>query len=135
MNPAEELLQSAKQARENAHVPYSKFKVGSALKLRNSEQIFSGCNIENISFGATICAERVAIFKALSENPDTQLKEILLVTDSESYDVPCGMCLQVMSEFASPDLPIHLANLHGLQRTVKLSDLMPFQFDNESVRV
>ena len=132
MSP-ENLFQEAVVARKNAHAPYSNFLVGAALVTDKSDTIFSGCNVENISYGATICAERTAIVKAVSEFPGSKVKELALVTDSQTHDAPCGMCLQVMSEFCNSETPIHLCNLNGIQKTVAFRELMPFQFENELV--
>lgn len=128
-----DLYNEALVARKNAHAPYSNFFVGAALRLDKSDKVFSGCNIENLSYGATICAERTAIVKALSEFPGSRIKELALVTDAKTHDSPCGLCLQVMSEFCDPETQVHLCNLTGIQRTVPFKELMPFQFDNELV--
>ncbi len=132
MSP-ENLYQEALIARKNAHAPYSQFLVGAALVTDKSDRIFSGCNIENLSFGATICAERTAIVKAISEFPGSKVKELALVTDAKNHDSPCGLCLQVMSEFCNAETPVHLCNLNGIQRTVFFKELMPFQFDNQLI--
>ena len=133
-NNVDTLFQAALEARKNAYAPYSNFLVGCALKTNLSSSIFSGCNIENISYGATVCAERIAIFKALSELPKAKIKELALVTDSASIDCPCGECLQVMSEFCESETPIYLCNLNGAQKTVFFKELMPFQFESKKVK-
>lgn len=121
----EKLLQAALKARDHAHSPYSQFKVGAAVLLENGK-IFSGANIENASYGATVCAERVAIWKAISEEGLQPIREIV-VTTPEAWP-PCGMCRQVLSEFATPLSLIHVADLQRIQRTFTLSELLPQAF-------
>ena len=129
----ENLFNEALVARKNAHAPYSNFLVGAALITDKSDTIYSGCNVENLSYGATICAERTAIVKAISELPGSRVKALALVTDAEIHDAPCGLCLQVMSEFCEPETPVHLCNLKGIQKTLPFKELMPFQFENNLV--
>jgi homotetrameric cytidine deaminase len=127
------ILKKAVEGRQNAYAPYSHFKVGAAFEWGTS--IFSGCNIENASYGATICAERSAIVSALSQTParnKREMKDLVVVTDLETPVTPCGLCLQVISEFAKPDLRIHLANTQKIVKTVLLSDLMPYRFTKTS---
>lgn len=121
------LHQLAISARKMAHAPYSQYKVGAALRLSNGK-IYSGCNIENVSYGGTVCAERVAIFKALSENPNTKIDEICVATDSNPPWPPCGFCRQVIAEFAQPETKIHIADLRGIQKTFTLAELLPNAF-------
>lgn len=119
-------FEMAKACRERAYAPYSNFLVGAALKLKNSDEIISGCNIENASFGATICAERVAITQALSRHPSSRLEYLVVVAEPTAS--PCGLCLQVIAEFADADLPVYLANPNGIEKTVTLRELLPMQF-------
>lgn len=114
------LYEEAKQASENSYSKYSKFRVGAALLTKNGE-IFTGCNIENMSFSLTVCAERTAIFKAVSEGVTDF--EAIAIYGSENPCVPCGACLQVMSEFCTPDFKIILSD--GVH---KLSDFLPKVF-------
>ena len=100
----DEIIKKAIEARENAYVPYSKFKVGAAL-LTEDDTIYTGCNIENASYGATNCAERTAIFKAISEG-HKKIKAIAVVGSFEEYTYPCGICRQVISEFANGNIDI-----------------------------
>lgn len=123
-----EVFNQAKAARQRAHSPYSKFKVGSAVKLANSDQIYSGCNVENASFGATVCSERITLFSALAANGRVDFEYMVLVADISPLATPCGECLQVISEFVKPDFPIYLANLEGIQEKVLLKDLLPRGF-------
>lgn len=120
------LIEAARQARERAYAPYSRFKVGAAL-LTQGGQIFTGCNIENASYGLTICAERVAIFKALSEG-SRQFSKIAVVADTKTLTPPCGACRQIIWEFCG-DIPVILANLHGQQQRYWMRKLLPHPFD------
>jgi homotetrameric cytidine deaminase len=119
-------LEAAVAARENAYAPYSKFKVGAALVTR-SGKIFPGCNVENASFGATICAERGAILSAHAAG-ERDYRFIVVVTGAEPPSVPCALCLQVMAEFCPPDFEIYLAGPKGIERETKLGDLLPHPF-------
>jgi cytidine deaminase len=122
MNPS--LRQLALSASQNAYAPYSKALVGCAVET-SSGKIFTGCNIENASFGGTVCAERVAIWKAVSDE-HSKLKRIYIFT--QAGWPPCGMCLQVMSEFANPDLEVTIGNADGEEKHLKLKDLLPYAF-------
>ena len=119
-------LQAAKEVRLRAYAPYSKFLVGSAL-IHESGEIFSGCNVENASYGGTICAERNAIFQAVAKfGGKPKFQGIVLVTDPVA--VPCGLCLQVMAEFFSPDTPVVIATTKGIQKQVVFKELLPHTF-------
>src|SRR5699024_6625884 len=104
-----QLIDQAKLARTKAYAPYSKFLVGAAI-FTQSGHIYSGCNIENSSYSLTCCAERVALFKAISAG-ETNFTGMAIIADTEQPIIPCGACRQVMSEFISNDIPIYLANL------------------------
>ncbi len=117
-----ELLEIADKAMENAYAPYSKFKVGAAL-LCSDGTVFTGCNIENASFGATNCAERTAIFKAVSEGY-RDFEAIAIVSSGGGETYPCGICRQVMGEFA-PKLRIILRNENGEPTEYNFMDIMP----------
>ncbi len=117
----EKLFDSAKSARNNAYAPYSDFRVGAAL-LGESGKIYTGCNVENLSFGATICAERCAVVKAVSEGERSFLA--IAVYAGEKFTSPCGICLQTLSEFSS-ELDIILADGKGDFRVHRLKELMP----------
>jgi cytidine deaminase len=117
----------AKQARERAHAPYSGFRVGAALKTRTGE-IVTGCNIENASYGLTMCAERVAVFKAVSEGLE-DFDAVTVVADSKRLTPPCGPCRQILWEYCG-DLLVHMVDTKGRARTVRLSDLLPMPFDD-----
>ncbi|MBI4833958.1 MAG: cytidine deaminase [Planctomycetes bacterium] len=120
-----ELINQAKAAMKNAYVPYSRFKVGAAL-LTMGNKVFTGSNIENASYGLTVCAERVAIFKAVSEG-ELKFKMMVIVTNSSKIAMPCGACLQVIAEFA-PKLELILATTKGKYIKRKLSGLLPEAF-------
>jgi cytidine deaminase len=120
------LIGAASRARENSHSPYSQFRVGAALRA-NSGRIFTGCNIENSSFGLTVCAERVAVFKALSEG-ERRFDAIAVVADTERLTPPCGACRQILWEFCR-DAEVVLANLSGQITTRRVPDLLPDAFD------
>jgi cytidine deaminase len=121
----EELLRLAFEAREGAYAPYSGFAVGAAIRSKNGS-LFSGCNIENGSFGLTICAERVALFKAVSAG-EKEFEALAVVADSEGPVYPCGACRQVLSEF-KPDLTVIMSNLGFKIRIMKLTELLPYAF-------
>lgn len=126
-----EAYQRAVSVRLKAHAPYSKFLVGACFKIKNSDEFVVGCNVENASFGATVCAERVAIWNWVSERAKKSTLEFLvLVTDTENpVATPCGMCLQVMSEFVPAHFPIYISNLKGIQKQVQFQDLLPSTFE------
>ena len=126
----EKLIEMAKRARENAYAPYSNFKVGAALLTEDGE-IFTGANVENASYGLSICAERVAVFKAVSEGK-RKFKAIAVVTDTEKPTPPCGACRQVLAEFG--DIEVIMANLKGDVKVMKLSELLPEAFTPEDLR-
>lgn len=121
----QKLFEMALKARNSAYSPYSKYKVGSAILFEN-DQIYSGCNIENASYGATVCAERVAIWKGLSEQGPLKIKEVTVVTP-EGWP-PCGLCRQVMAEFSTSETVIHIADLNGTLKTYKFLELLPEAF-------
>jgi cytidine deaminase len=122
----ESLISAAKSARENAHAAYSNFRVGAGLRA-TSGRIFGGCNVENATYGLTICAERVAIFKAISEG-ERGFDAIAVVTDTDALTPPCGACRQLIWEFCG-DVPVILTNLKGKVETIQMKDLFPKPFD------
>jgi cytidine deaminase len=124
------LIEAAKQARENAHAPYSNFRVGAALR-STSGRIFGGCNVENATYGLTICAERVAIFKAVSEG-ERGFSAIAVVTDTEVLTPPCGACRQLIWEFCG-DIPVSMANLKGKLEVIQMRELFPRPFDDSNL--
>lgn len=121
------LFQAACDAQKRAHAPYSGALIGAAV-LMSDGKIYSGCNVENASYGGTVCAERVAIFKAVSEGSTKQIKEILVVSDAEKPWPPCGFCRQVIAEFANEQTVIHTANLQGKMKSFKFPEIFPEAF-------
>ena len=120
------LLEAALAARANAVAPFSKFLVGAAVEDADGK-IHSGCNIENATYGLTLCAERVAVFKALSEGA-RKFRRVAVAADTETLTPPCGACRQILWEFCG-DVEIALVNLHGKVETYRLKDLFPKPFD------
>ena len=120
------LIAAALAARENAFAPYSKFRVGAAIE--DSEgRIHTGCNVENSTYGLTVCAERVAVFKAISEGV-RKFRRVAVAADTDSLTPPCGACRQILWEFCG-DIEIVLVNLRGQTETHRLKDLFPKPFD------
>lgn len=130
MSEEEKLIAAARQAREFAHAPYSRFRVGAAVRTKTG-RIFSGCNIENASYGLTLCAERVAIFKAVSEG-EREFDSIVVVADTEQLTPPCGACRQIIWEFCG-DIPVILANLKGKIERERAGKLLPRPFDSSHI--
>jgi cytidine deaminase len=120
------LVTAARTARENAVATFSGFKVGAALEAEDGS-IITGCNIENATYGLTICAERVAMFKALADG-HRRFSRIAIIADTEAPTPPCGACRQILWEFGG-DLEVTLANLTGEKGTHRLKDLLPLPFD------
>ena len=123
---SDSLLVAAVVAREHAFAPYSKFKVGAALEDIDG-RVHSGCNVENATYGLTVCAERVAIFKAISEGV-RKFRRIAVAADTEVLTPPCGACRQILWEFCG-DIEILLVNLQGKTETYRLKELFPKPFD------
>ena len=122
----EALQQAALRAREHAHAIFSDFKVGAALE-DASGTIHTGCNIENATYGLTMCAERVALFKAMSEGARL-FQQIVVAADTERLTPPCGSCRQLLWEFCG-DIEVILVNLQGASETFRMKDLFPRPFD------
>lgn len=121
------LFIAAENTRKNAYSPYSKIKVGAALRTRKGK-IFTGCNVENSSYGGTVCAERVAILSAVAAIGKFEIGEMVVVTDANPPWPPCGMCRQVIAEFATPSTMIHAMNPDGVVQSQKFSELFPSAF-------
>lgn len=126
-----ELIKKAIEARKKAYVPYSKFKVGAAV-ITEDGSVYEGCNIENASYGATNCAERTAIFKAISEG-HREIKAIAVVGDMSTFTTPCGICRQVIAEFASKDLEIIIIKNENEYVVKTLEDILPGAFTKEDL--
>ena len=124
INYDEVLMNYAKEVMKNAYSPYSKFQVGAALLTANGT-VYTGCNVENSSYGATICAERNAIFQAVA-NGEREVVKIAICCSEDRFPVPCGMCLQVMQEF-NDELEIILSD-HSTIKKFKLKDFLPLPF-------
>lgn len=125
------LAKSAIDARENAYVPYSKFKVGAAV-VTEDDSIYTGCNIENASYGATNCAERTAIFKAVSEG-HRKIKAIAIVGDMTTNTYPCGICRQVIAEFATENIQIILVKNEESYIIKNMEEILPGAFTKEDL--
>ena len=123
---AEELVARAKEVRENACAAYSHYKVGAALRAA-SGKVYTGCNVENSTYGLTVCAERVALWKALSEG-ERKFAQIAVVTSSDPPASPCGACRQLLWEYCG-DIELILANLQGFRKSLPLTELFPRPFD------
>jgi len=127
------LVKKAAEAKEKAYAPYSGFRVGAAV-LTADGRIYTGCNVENSSFGATICAERTAVVKAVSDGK-TEIAAIAVTSDSEQYTFPCGICRQVISEFGSDETKIICSNKNGQYKIYNLKDILPHAFTGEDLKV
>lgn len=130
MEEYKQLVEKAKEAMTYAYAPYSNFKVGAAL-LTDTDKIYTGCNVENASFGATNCAERTAIFKAVSEG-ELRYKAIAIVSSSKEFTYPCGICRQVIGEFM-PHGHIILENALGEIKVFEFKELLPGHFTQEDL--
>ena len=121
------LFKVANEAKENAYAPYSNFKVGAAL-LSKTGNIYSGCNIENASYSLTCCAERVAIFKAISQG-ETEFDTFIITSNTKAPIAPCGACRQVMNEFFDENVTIVLTNQTNKRKELSIKQLLPYAFD------
>lgn len=124
-----EAYEIAKKTRLNAYAKYSNFLVGAAIGIENSNEIYGGCNVENISFGGTICAERNAILQAVAKNGKIKISYVVVCVDTNPVTVPCGMCLQVISEFCDSNMPVYLGDLEGIKKVMTFKELLPAPFD------
>jgi cytidine deaminase len=131
LNDSERLVAEARAARDRAIAPYSHFKVGAALRLTDG-RIVTGCNVENASYGLTVCAERVALLKALSDG-FREFTMIAVVADTDNPTPPCGPCRQLLWEYCG-DIPVVLANLTDIKAHHQLGDLLPFPFDGRLLK-
>lgn len=128
--PEKSLLTAARKARGRALARYSGFKVGAALQT-NGRKVYSGCNIENASYGLSVCAERVTLLKALSEGV-RKFRALAVVTGADEVTPPCGACRQLLWEYCG-DIPVLLANLRGKIETYRLAELLPHAFDRRNL--
>jgi cytidine deaminase len=125
------LYERAVKARELAHAPFSNFRVGAAIEYEDG-RIFTGCNVENASYGLTMCAERVAVFKAVSEGAGKALR-VVVVADTDSLTPPCGACRQILWEFCG-GAELTMANLSGKQERVSMREIFPKPFGASFLR-
>jgi cytidine deaminase len=125
------LIDAATEARRRAYAPYSDFQVGAAVEAENGD-IYIGCNVESASYGLTVCAERVAIWKGISCG-EKRFTRIAVVVDTEELTPPCGVCRQIIWEFCG-DVPVILSNLEGKTETIQMSDLLPRAFDSKFLK-
>ena len=130
-NTKNELVEAARDVRERAFAPYSNFKVGAAVRTKTGK-IYTGCNVESASYGLTVCAERVAIWKAVSEG-EKEFTEIAVVADTQELTPPCGVCRQIIWEFCH-DIPVTFANLKGDTENVPMRELLPRAFDTKFLK-
>jgi cytidine deaminase len=124
-----DLLQIANKVKSNSYSPYSKFRVGAVLVTKEGE-MYTGVNVENSSYGLTNCAERTAVFKAVTEG-EKEFKSIVLVSDAEDFITPCGACRQVLMEICGKDLEVVMSNINNEIRILKLEELLPLSFNKD----
>jgi cytidine deaminase len=127
--PWESLFQQAGKVRERAHVPYSRFPVGAAVLFADGT-VVAGCNVENATYGLTVCAERNAFAAAVAQGHSRPVA-VAIVVDTPTPCPPCGMCRQVMAEFAGPELPVRSRNLKGEEASYSLRELLPHAFTRD----
>ena len=125
------LVKAAREVREKAYAPYSEFRVGAAVRTKEGK-IYTGCNVESASYGLTVCAERVAIWKAVSEG-EKEFTNIAVVADTQELTPPCGVCRQIIWEFCN-DIPVTFSNLNGKTETVTMKELLPRAFDTKFLK-
>ena len=129
----QQAYKEALAVRTHAYTPYSGFKVGAAVVYDGGRRIQAGCNVENASFGATICAERNAVLAAIALSGCDRFDALVVVADTVEATPPCALCLQVLSEFCSPDMPVYLGDLSGKIDQYLFSDLLPHPFNGSSL--
>ena len=125
------LIESAKKVREKAYAPFSNFRVGAAVRTKEGK-IYTGCNVESASYGLTVCAERIAIWKAVSEG-EREFTDVAVVADTEELTPPCGVCRQIIWEFCG-DIPVTFSNLKGKTETVMMKEILPRAFDTKFLK-
>lgn len=133
VKPTEELRKRSIEAMKHSHSPYSQKQVGAAIRLSNGK-VFTGCNIENSSFGATVCAERTAVWNAVvAEGPQIQIVEVVVATEASPPWSPCGLCRQVINEFVAKKCDVFAVNPQGDIRTFTHRELLPHSFDRSAL--
>lgn len=130
MSILDQVYELAKSVRSRAYAPYSKFKVGAVIKWKGSDEFSVGCNIENSSFGATICAERSAVSSYISKNGVSEIEFVVVIAEMKGLVTPCGICLQTISQFATEQTVIHLADMEGIKKSLPLKHFLPNPFTN-----
>lgn len=126
----ESAYQLALEAYNKAYAKYSNFHVGAALKVKGISDLVVGCNVENASYGATVCAERTAINASIAKHGNVGFEYIMVVTNTTPATLPCALCLQVIAEFCEGDFPIYLANLKGVERKLLFKELLTTPFSS-----
>ena len=124
----EKAFQAAKAARENAYADYSKVKVGAALKVAGTDEIYSGANVEFVVNGVSVCAERSAISHAVTQTGRPDIEFVVVCSNTDPVLYPCGVCMQALSEFCTPDLDIYISNPQGIVEKAKFKDLFTHQY-------
>ena len=132
MSSLDALFEAARAVQAKAYAPYSRFKVGAALRTPGG-RVFAGCNVENASYPQGACAETGAI-SAMIAAGESRIAEILVIGDGEGLVTPCGGCRQRVREFASADTPVHIAGPEGVRRSFRLDELLPFSFGPDNLR-
>ncbi|MFP4643876.1 MAG: cytidine deaminase [Spirochaetales bacterium] len=130
MKNLDHALEVASRARLNAHCPYSGFQVGAAVKPHQHDTVYAGCNVENASYGATICAERAAVLGMVSDIGRQTIEFVLVVTDATPLAVPCAECLQVLAEFCTPETMVYLADPEAIRHSYRFGELLPYPFSD-----
>lgn len=126
------MIEKAYEVQKTAYAPYSGFFIGSTI-LDSAGQVYSGCNIENSSYGGTVCAERVAIWKGISEKMKLPIKAVVVVSSESEKWPPCGLCRQVMAEFSSPNTVVYFGNNRKEFKTLTFKELLPEAFSNKFI--
>lgn len=119
---------TALEVQKKAYAKYSNFHVGSAIKFKGVDKIYPGCNVENASYGATICAERSAVVSGISDLGKKEIEFVVVITDTDPVVGPCALCLQVIAEFCKPDMPIYMGNPSGIKLVKKFGELLTNPF-------
>ncbi len=125
----EESFEVALKAQSHTHSPYSNFPVGACLKFHGDDKLYGGCNVENASYGATICAERTALVSAVANRGKQTIEFLTVMANTKSATYPCALCLQVLGEFCEGDFPIYLSNAQGILKQMSFKEFLPHGFD------
>lgn len=128
MKSLEQAHSIALECRTRAYCRYSGFPVGAAIKPREEDRLFGGCNVENASYGATICAERAALLSMISAIGQREIEYVVVATDADPLAVPCAECLQVLAEFSRPDTMVYIADIESVRDRYRFEELLPYPF-------